>query len=151
MKTQAVWSILHAEDDENDAFFVRRAIDKIVPSPKLTWAENGRDALAKLGVNESSPRESTDVNVVLVDINMPKMSGFEFLSKLRKDARFNDVFVLMLSASSQPRDQQQAKELGANGYLVKPNDWAHFEKRIERALQTIATAKSATEWLEIPA
>lgn len=144
MKTNAAWSILHAEDDENDAFFVRRVVDKIAPRPNLVWAENGRDALGKLN-SGALP------DVVFLDINMPTMSGFELLAHLRQDPRFANVFVLMLSASSQPRDQQQAKQLGANGYIVKPNDWSHFGDRLEKILTAIERAPNASEWIDLPA
>ena len=58
--------------------------------------------------------------IVLLDINMPRVNGFETLKKIRADAEFKDVPVIMLSASDDESDMFEAFDLGASGYVVKP-------------------------------
>jgi DNA-binding response OmpR family regulator len=69
--------------------------------------------LRKMGVDKAKI-------IVLLDINMPRLNGFETLKKIRADAEFKDVPVIMLSASDDEADMFEALDLGASGYVVKP-------------------------------
>ena len=89
-------------------------------------ASDGREALEKI------KREKPDL--VLLDIVMPKMDGFEVLSKLRKDPKTKDIPIIMLTAKGQKLDQEKGKELGATGYIIKPFSPSALLKRIEEIL-----------------
>jgi CheY-like chemotaxis protein len=79
---------------------------------KIIEATNGADALAKL--------ESNTVDVVLLDIHMPVLDGFEVLRRIRQNSRFAPLPVAAVSASAMPGDEERAAEVGFDAYLAKP-------------------------------
>jgi two-component system, chemotaxis family, chemotaxis protein CheY len=79
----------------------------------IVEAQDGSDALEKLAGSEG-------VALIVLDINMPRMGGLEFLEELRSSGKHNDVPVVMLTTEGQPRLMQQAKALGAKGWIIKP-------------------------------
>ena len=79
----------------------------------LIEAVDGQDGLEKLSQN-------ADVNVVICDVNMPKMSGLEMLTEAKGDSRYAAIPFLMLTTEAQPELVQQAKEAGAKGWIIKP-------------------------------
>ncbi len=91
------------------------------------WVEDGRKALEL--ISHAPP------NLVLLDIMMPNMSGFEVLEELRSDEAHNNLRVVMLTAVADAAMQEKARKLGANDYLVKGSDWDEMLVRIERQLK----------------
>ena len=89
-------------------------------------ASDGREALEKIR------KEKPDL--ILLDIVMPKMDGFEVLSKLKKDPKIKEIPIIMLTAKGQKLDQEKGKELGATGYIIKPFSPSALLKRIEEIL-----------------
>jgi len=89
-------------------------------------ASDGREALEKI------KREKPDL--ILLDIIMPRMDGFEVLSKVKKDPKTKDIPIIMLTAKGQKSDQEKGKELGATGYIIKPFSPSALLKRIEEIL-----------------
>ena len=81
-------------------------------------AKNGEDALQILNNKERSAEASPDI--ALIDINMPKMNGLEFLSALRKMEEWKDLKCFIITTSDEKIDRTAAKELGVSGYIVKP-------------------------------
>jgi two-component system chemotaxis response regulator CheY len=79
----------------------------------LIEAVDGQDGLDKLSHN-------ADVDVVICDVNMPKMSGLEMLTEAKGDSRYSAIPFLMLTTEAQPELVQQAKEAGAKGWIIKP-------------------------------
>ena len=89
-------------------------------------AEDGRDGLEKLA------RFKPDL--VVCDITMPEMDGFEVVSALRADPRWRDLPVIMLTARGQEQDVQRAQEVGANSYLTKPFSSRQLLGEVQRYL-----------------
>ena len=117
-------SILLVEDDDNDAFFLERALKKAgIPTP-VERVGDGREALDYFqgrmdfgdGNNLPLPR------LVLLDLKLPHMMGLEVLKWIRGQAQFSSIIVLVLSASQYPTDIADAQRYGANAYLVKPSN-----------------------------
>lgn len=115
-------NILLVEDDEVDVMNVERAFKKNHISNPLFVAGNGLEALERLrsGV---VPRER---RIVLLDLNMPKMNGIEFLRELRKDAELRHTTVVVLTTSNAERDKIDAYNLNVAGYLLKPVTFNNF-------------------------
>jgi len=116
---QRVINILLIEDDNLDQMEVRRTLERKGILHRLKIAKNGEEAL--LLMNDSS-REifSGKPDLILVDLNMPKMNGFEFLEKLRHFDEYKDIKVFVLSTSDEKEDKVAAAKLGISGFITKP-------------------------------
>jgi CheY-like chemotaxis protein len=121
MKTQPL-SILLVEDDEVDVMNVRRAFAKSHIMNPLFVAGNGLEALEKLRTGEVPPER----RLVLLDLNMPRMNGIEFLRELRKDPELSSTSVVVLTTSGNEKDKIEAYNLNVSGYLLKPVTFENF-------------------------
>ncbi len=115
-------SILLVEDDEVDVMTVKRAFVKAKITNAVLVAQNGLEALELLR-SQSVP---ADRRVVLLDLNMPKMNGIEFLREVRKDPALALITVIVLITSNEDRERVEAYELHVAGYLVKPVTFHNF-------------------------
>lgn len=118
-------SILLVEDDELDIISVQRSLKKIESEYELHTAYNGIEALAML--KDSDPPVTPDV--ILLDLNMPKMNGIEFLRILRNDDAIKHHRVFIMTTSAESADRNLAEELGISGYIIKPLNYTDNTKR----------------------
>lgn len=111
--------VLIAEDNDIDAERVSRCVKREgLPNP-LIRALDGQEALEVL--RGQDPRGPLDQPlVVLLDLNMPRMNGLEFLAALREDPELANTRVVVLTTSELPSDRAEAERLNADGYLTKP-------------------------------
>jgi CheY-like chemotaxis protein len=109
-------SVLLVEDDAVDVMNVRRAFEKNNIESPLHVAGNGLEALQMLR-DGTVPGER---RIVLLDLNMPRMNGIEFLRHVRSDPQLNLIPVIVLTTSADDRDKIEAFNLNVAGYLVKP-------------------------------
>jgi CheY-like chemotaxis protein len=114
--------ILHVDDDTDDVFLTARAFKKSGIGAKIATASNGEEAAAYLlGSGQFADRSEYPLPaVVLLDWNMPLMSGGEFLRWLRTERDVTRLPVIVLTSSTNEADMRQAYRLGANGFIVKP-------------------------------
>ena len=117
-------NILLVEDDEVDVMNVKRAFDKNHITNPLFVAGNGFEALEKLRSGEVPQSR----RIVLLDLNMPRMNGIEFLRHLRNDPALASTPVVVLTTSNNDRDKIDAFNLNVAGYLVKPVTFAEFSE-----------------------
>ena len=115
-------NILLVEDDQVDVMNVKRAFDKNKIANPLFVANNGAEALDLLRSNQI-PDER---RVVLLDLNMPRMNGLEFLRELRADPKLQSTVVVVLTTSNDERDKFEAYNLKVAGYLLKPVTFVSF-------------------------
>jgi len=118
-------SILLVEDDQMDVMNVQRELRKQNIDVPLTHARNGREALNLLrGENGETriPRPS----LVMLDLNMPRLSGLELLRILRADPEFADLNVFIMTTSDLDVDRSGARELNVSGYIIKPLTFDSF-------------------------
>jgi CheY-like chemotaxis protein len=113
-------TILIVEDDEVDVMTIKRAMKEIhVTNPvKVTW--NGEEALEYLKGQKDLP------GIILLDLNMPRMNGVEFLRHLRADERLKPIPVVVLTTSREEQDRVSSFNLGVAGYMIKPVDYLQF-------------------------
>ena len=114
--------VLYAEDEENDAFFLRRAFKTVeIPNP-LIVVNDGQKAINYCqGEGDYTNRdEYPSPCLILLDLNMPKRSGINVLDWIRKESSMPTVPVIILTSSLQDSDIDLAYGHGANAYLVKP-------------------------------
>ncbi len=122
-------SILLVEDDEVDIMNVRRAFKKANFTNPLYVAQDGIAALQLLrGANGESER--LHPQIVLLDLNLPRMNGIELLRELRADPKLRNLVVIVLTTSDDERDIVSAYQLNVAGYLVKPPTFAKFVEAI---------------------
>lgn len=117
-----VLNILLVEDDEVDVMNVRRAFERNNVSNPLFVAGNGLEGLDVLRGDEM-PKER---RLVLLDLNMPKMNGIEFLQALRADPDLAATPVVVLTTSNDDQDKIDAYNLNVAGYLLKPVTFNNF-------------------------
>jgi CheY-like chemotaxis protein len=115
--------ILLIEDDEDDQFFMKIALEKAGIQDPLQIANDGREAIAYLGGDgEFADRGLFPLpTVIFLDLKMPYVNGFGVLEWLRsRGDEFADTPVIVLTSSPEERDQKHACQLGARAYLLKP-------------------------------
>jgi PAS domain S-box-containing protein len=122
--------VLAADDDENAHILLRRAFAKSGVSAIVQSVSNGQEVVCYLrGDGKYSIRSEHPLpDIVLLDLKMPCLSGFEVLQLVKKDPRFDGLKMYVLSSSNNPADIQKARELGCDGYFVKPN---RFDQLVE--------------------
>jgi CheY-like chemotaxis protein len=120
-------NILLVEDDEVDIMNVKRAFKKNKIANPLYIASNGLEALAMLrgkdGQDAVIPKSR---RLILLDLNMPKMNGLEFLHELRADPELQVIPVIVLTTSDEDRDRIEAYHLNVAGYILKPVTFSKF-------------------------
>ena len=119
-------NILLVEDDEVDVMNVRRAFERNNVSNPLYVAGNGLEALEMLR-DGTVPAER---RLILLDLNMPRMNGIEFLQALRADPDLASSSVVVLTTSNDDQDKIDAYNLNVAGYLLKPVTFSNFCERM---------------------
>ena len=114
--------VLLADDDPNDVFLLQRAFQKTNIANPLRVVRDGEEAMAYLsGQDQYADRQRHPLPVLLLlDLKMPRKSGFEVLRWLRQQAGLKRLPVVVLTSSNQNPDINKAFDLGANSYIVKP-------------------------------
>jgi CheY-like chemotaxis protein len=131
MTTIQQLSILLVEDDEVDVMNVQRALKKNSATSTLYRAANGIEALTMLRTNSQIAQANNSRLLILLDLNMPKMGGIEFLKELRSDPTFHKLPVVVLTTSMQDSDLSAAYEYNVAGYIVKPITFSSFVETID--------------------
>lgn len=117
--------ILLVDDDEVDVMNVQRAFRKNNIVNPLYIAHNGLEALHLLR-GTSGEKIPSERRLVLLDLNMPKMNGLEFLREVRNDAALHALSVIVLTTSDDERDKVEAYNLNVAGYILKPVTFGAF-------------------------
>jgi CheY-like chemotaxis protein len=115
-------TILLIEDDYLDVESVKRALKKLNVSYDLHVAHNGVDGLALLTGN-SPDKKKIIPDVIILDINMPKMNGIEFLGIIKNYYSMKNIKTFVLTTSGEEYDKIAAMNLGVDGYILKPLDF----------------------------
>ena len=117
--------ILLIEDDNVDVMTVERVFRDLKIANQLVSTSNGEQALEYLRTNGNKKP-----CVILLDLNMPKMNGTEFLKIVKTDEALKKIPVVVLTTSSQQQDVVESFKLGAAGYMVKSVDYGKFVETI---------------------
>lgn len=114
-------AILLVEDDVVDAMTVRRALKDLNVTNELIIKGNGEDALEYLrSTNGSHPC------IIILDLNMPKMNGIEFLREVKQDPRLRRIPVVILTTSKGEQDRLDTFDMSVAGYMIKPVEYPQF-------------------------
>ena len=124
---------LLVDDDSDDAELFGEALATIDPPVEFHHAQDGKVAFDYLG---NSKNKIPDL--IFLDLNMPEMSGWQCLTRIKKDDSLKNTSVVMYSTSSHQRDKDLAIELGALGFITKPADY----KKLRDILKRVASASN---------
>lgn len=117
--------IFLAEDNEGDVFLVRWALRRQGLKCQLQVARNGEEAMDLLEKAEHGPHEDAP-ELILLDLNLPRVEGAQVLSRIRSSEAFAKTPVIVLTSSDSPADRKAALALGANAYFRKPTELSSF-------------------------
>ncbi len=139
--------ILLVEDREDDVFLVRRAFEKAYLLNPLQVVRNGEEAVAYLkGEGTYANRAGYPLpSLILLDLKLPGMDGFDVLRWIRREPNFGSLPVIVLTSSEQIRDVNRAYQLGANSFLVKPTDFENPSVSPETNWPRVGTPDSHRE------
>lgn len=112
-------NILLIDDDKLDILHAKRVLSKINLVHNLFIARNGEEALNLLW-GKSEEKIEPLPQIILLDLNMPRMNGFEFLSILRVDKRFDDIKIFVVATSGYEPERELCQRYGVSGYIEKP-------------------------------
>jgi two-component system, chemotaxis family, response regulator Rcp1 len=130
----AALRILLVEDNPDDVDLTREALEENNVETELALAEDGVVALEMLRrEGEYANQETPDL--ILLDLNLPRKTGFQVLEELKSDPDLRRVPVIILTTSDEVRDLLNAYELHANGYVVKPVDLEEFIGKVKAITQ----------------
>ena len=127
-------TILMVEDNPDDEELTLLALRQYRLANEIVVARDGEEALDYLfGRGAYAGRDTSEVpQLVLLDINLPKLNGIEVLEAIRADERTRYVPVVMLTTSREERDLVGSYRLGSNSYIVKPVDFAQFTEAVRQ-------------------
>lgn len=123
-----ILNILLIEDDMIEVMKLNRAKAALQLNHKIIEANNGEEALSALERKDSLP------DIILLDLNMPKINGLEFLQILKNDDRLRYIPTIILTTSNNQRDLLECYKLGIAGYVLKPLKYEDYVSKIEKLL-----------------
>lgn len=122
-------NILFIEDDAIETMKFQRTLSKLESKHTLIEAKNGEDALAILESGKSLP------DIILLDLNMPRMNGLEFLSILKGHEKIKYLPTVVLTTSENRDDLLECYKVGIAGYIIKPLKYEDYESKLRTVLE----------------
>jgi CheY-like chemotaxis protein len=132
-------NILLIEDDAIEVMKFNRVLSTLKLNHKIIEAGNGEEALEILQVKKTIP------DIILLDLNMPKINGIEFLQILKKDSFLKYIPAIILSTSNNHRDVLECYKIGIAGYVIKPLKYDDYVDRITKTLEYWSTNELITQ------
>lgn len=123
-----ILEILLVEDDLIEIMKLKRAMSSLNFLHKIVEAENGETALKLLKSKKNHP------DIILLDLNMPKINGIEFLSILKRDDVLRHIPTIILTTSSNDKDLIECYKIGIAGYIIKPLKYEDYVSKIDKLL-----------------
>ncbi|MEE9364187.1 MAG: response regulator [Cellulophaga sp.] len=121
--------ILFIEDDTIETMKLHRTVSKLEIKHEITGVTNGEEALDFLKSDESLP------DIILLDLNMPRISGIEFLEIIKQDPTLQYIPIIILTTSENRIDLLKCYSKGIAGYLIKPLNLEDYKEKLKRLFQ----------------
>lgn len=129
-------SILVAEDDADDRFLLKTMFQENGFNETLYFVEDGIELLEYLQKAESDNKSNPVPRLILLDLNMPRKDGRQVLSELKENPVLKKIPVVILSTTKNEKEIKKCYELGAVGYITKPDSYETFMKTITDIIDT---------------
>lgn len=140
------FNILLIEDSEAEAKLFESALQQVAPRVKLYWVATAKEGLEYLR-RQGRFQETGPVSIVICDLNMPGMSGFDFAGQVKRDPALMPVPLIVYSGSQAPEDIYRAYSLGVNSYLTKPMTLETMLRQVELLVRYwLDSVKLTTNW-----
>ena len=137
----APW-VLIAEDDEGHATLIRRNLKRAGLGDRSVYLKDGQELLDYVYKQaQFSQRSPSGAVAIIADLNMPRLSGFEILQRLKSDAELSRIPVYVMTTTDNPAEIERCYELGAAAYLVKPLDYGVFGEMVRRLAEFLASIR----------
>jgi len=133
MLSRGVFEVLLVEDSPADARLTREALAESLQEARLTVVSDGSEALRYLRRQEPY-RHAPRPDLILLDLNMPRMDGYQVLAQIKADADLRRIPVIMLSTSLSDNDVLRCYNLHANSYIAKPADLEQFLEVVSKLM-----------------
>ncbi len=124
IKMNNLLTIMLIEDDAIEVMKFKRVLKSLSKEHKIIEATNGEDALAYLNKRESLP------DIILLDLNMPKMNGLDFLKIIKNDDILKFLPTIILTTSSNQKDLLEVYKYGIAGYITKPLKYEDYVEKV---------------------
>ncbi len=125
--------ILIAEDDDGHAELIKEGLEDSGVCNKTLRFSNGEEVWRFLsGTGDNEVRSNAKSYLLLLDINMPKMDGFEVLRRIKSSDELKEIPVIMLTTTDDPREVEECYKLGCNMYITKPVEFGIFAETLKR-------------------
>lgn len=121
-------NVILAEDDDEDVLLFETVLSELNQDIKVVVATDGNELMKILKQVATLPE------MIFLDLNMPHKNGFECLSEIKSNEKWNSIKIVILSTSSQPQQIETAYKGGADLYLAKPVSYTHFKSMMEKCL-----------------
>jgi CheY-like chemotaxis protein len=141
-KKYSMVNIAIAEDDNDDFLLLKEAIEKVLPKFNLTHSKDGRSFLESISVNP-------DVDLVFLDLNIPKKNGLECLIQLRQQAELQSTPVIIYSTSADVEDIESCYKNGCTLYLVKPTSFTDLVTQVQKVFFRIGLPKKKLQGIDM--
>lgn len=124
--------VLIAEDNEDDVLLLKRAFQRAGFEVPIHWVPDGQEGIDYIKARrDAAPGDARPVPaLIMTDLKMPKVNGFEFLSWIRQQAEYRNTPVIVLSSSADDSDVDRAYQLGANSFVTKPHSFEDLNRLI---------------------
>ncbi|RIV20026.1 response regulator [Fibrisoma montanum] len=129
MNPYAHLTVFLADDDEDDAYFFQRAVERTYPGCRLRRFDNGTDLVLTL------QEAGAALNVVFLDLAIPRLDGFQVLEQIRQIDTLADLPVFILTVSEADQDIRRAYQLRASAYLLKPAAMTELTRLVQPAIR----------------
>lgn len=136
--------VLIVEDKKADARLVQALLEETGVPATITFVEDGEKAIEFM--EDAANGDNPAPDLVLLDINLPKLNGHEVLTRIREHARIAHTFIAMCSGSSSCEDIRRSRSNGADAYFLKPTGMEEMDEIVNR-LREILTSIDGTERL----
>ena len=133
-------TIIMVEDDAGHALLIEKNLRRSGIMNELSHFANGREVLEHF-LNDKNPPEIYDKTLILLDLNLPEIDGFEVLERLKQDERTKKIPIIILTTTNNPKEVDRCYELGCNIYITKPVDYQNFSEALTKLGMMLAVVK----------
>ena len=132
MKDDKELIILIAEDDDGHALLIKEGLEDSGVRNQIIRFSNGKEVWGFLTETRAQVKRKNMAYLLLLDINMPKMDGVEVLKRMKNNPELNDIPIIMLTTTDDPKEVEQCYHIGCNAYVTKPIDFGNFAETLKR-------------------